>query len=448
MPRRRGSGQGSSRGTASQRGNSGGIRKNTRTRQAPHRYGQNPENQATPSRSEETVTLESESEPIDGSEYGTPSRNQQSDVPAHSTPGSASQHSETSALSSEPILPHQSSPPTAESISLQDMRELLRSHEEDIVNQVVRRLQPQVSSPAFNRQHNYYPVPEPPRREQHTDPTLLRIAELEAQLSQLRAEREPRARAAQASRELGTYSSIPLPAVTAIESASGTVESVEALFPGVERSTLTQIIENKFKPTNIYRLLATERDRAESQRTICIGGVEFEQAERDGKVGEYRMSSFFKAWAAYSGILVKLAPYGLQGDLATALFIYTMTLYDLLERYTWEGVKAYHFQFHRKRVASGTSLYLPTEWRQLDSELVASKCFANPIVRSTWSQDQIRTNTLPRRLSELPYRDPPHSSRSHSSVERRAILPSSHQGTAAGGFPTTTTQAIPQTCRN
>ena len=149
----------------------------------------------------ETVTMESESEPIDGSEYGTPSRNQQSDVPAHSIPGSASQHSETSAISSEPILHHQASPPTAESIRLQDMRELLRSHEEDIVKQVVRRLQPQVSLPAFNRKHNYDPVPEPPRREQQTDPTLLRIAELEAQLSQLRAERDPRARADQASRE-------------------------------------------------------------------------------------------------------------------------------------------------------------------------------------------------------------------------------------------------------
>ena len=64
----------------------------------------------------------------------------------------------------------------------------------------------------------------------------------------------------------------------------------------------------------------------ESQRTICIGGVELEQAERDGKEGKYRMSSFFKAWTAYSGILVKLAPYVLQGDLATALLIYTMTV--------------------------------------------------------------------------------------------------------------------------
>ena len=81
---------------------------------------------------------------------------------------------------------------------------------------------------------------------------------------------------------------------------------------------------------------------------------------------------FFKVWAAYSGILVKLAPLALQEDLATALFIYTMSLYDLLEKCTWEGVKAYHFQFHRKRVASGKSPYLPQEWRQLDSELVAS----------------------------------------------------------------------------
>ena len=148
------------------------------------------------------------------------------------------------------------------------------------------------------------------------------------------------------------------------------------LFPGVERCTLVQIIENRFKPTNIYRLLASEKDRAEAQRTISIRGIEFDQTERDGKESEYRMSGFFKAWAAYTGILVQLAPHGLQGELATALSIYTMNLYDLLEKYTWEGVKGYHFQFHRKRVASGRNIYQPAEWRQLDSELVASKCFA------------------------------------------------------------------------
>jgi len=94
-----------------------------------------------------------------------------------------------------------------------------------------------------------------------------------------------------------------------------------------------------------------------------IGGVEFPQPERDGKESEDRMpvSAFFKAWAAYCGILIKLAPQALQGELATALCVYTMNLYDLLEKYTWEGVKSYHFQFHRKQVASAKHIYHPTE---------------------------------------------------------------------------------------
>jgi len=165
------------------------------------------------------------------------------------------------------------------------------------------------------------------------------------------------------------------------ESASSMVESVETLFQGVERSTLVPIIENRFKPTNIYRLLASDKEDAETHQTINIGGVEFEQPERDGKESEYRMSSFFKAWAAYCGILIKLGPYGMQGELATAR---CMNLYDLLEKYTWEGVKAYHFQFHWKSVASGKNIFQPTEWRQLDSQLIAAKYFAHPALRAAW----------------------------------------------------------------
>jgi len=100
-------------------------------------------------------------------------------------------------------------------------------------------------------------------------------------------------------------------------------------------------------------LLASEKERAESHRIINIGGVEFEQADREGKESEYRITGFFKAWAVYTGILVKLAPHLLQGELASALSLHTMNLYDLLEKYIWEGVKAYHFQFHRKHVARG-----------------------------------------------------------------------------------------------
>jgi len=94
-----------------------------------------------------------------------------------------------------------------------------------------------------------------------------------------------------------------------------------------------QIIENRFKPTNIYCLLACKKERAESEGSISIGDIVFEQMERDGNESKYRMSIFFKTWAAYCGILVKLAPPALQADLATGLSIYTMNLYDLLEKY-------------------------------------------------------------------------------------------------------------------
>lgn len=73
------------------------------------------------------------------------------------------------------------------------------------------------------------------------------------------------------------------------------------------------------KTTNIYRLLASRKDRVESQRIINIGGMPLEQSELDGKESEYRIRYFFKAWATYCGILIKLAPSGLPGKLGSAL---------------------------------------------------------------------------------------------------------------------------------
>jgi len=168
---------------------------------------------------------------------------------------------------------------------------------------------------------------------------------------------------------------------------------------------LTQIIHNRFKPTNIYRLLATEKDRVESQRTINIVGVEFEQVEKYGKESEYQMSNFFKAWAAYWGMLVKLAPHALQEELAIVFFIYMMNLYELLEKYTWEGMKGYHFQFHRKRVASGQSIYLPQDWSQIDSKLITSKCFSHPVQGNIWKQTQTGPTVFLHRISKLPLRE-------------------------------------------
>jgi len=94
---------------------------------------------------------------------------------------------------------------------------------------------------------------------------------------------------------------------------------------------------------------------------VSIGGIECKHAEQDGKGSEYRISSFFKVWVADCGILVKLSPQAVQGELATGLSIYTINVYDLLKKYAWEGVKAYHFQFHQARVASGKGIYLESE---------------------------------------------------------------------------------------
>jgi len=330
-----------------------------------------------------------------------------------------------------------------------------------MVNQVVLRLSPEETNRYSNPIANSatHRPSRQPADDSQTDPTLQRIRDLEDQISQLRTRRiQLGPHSSHRIGESGTYLPTLHTAGMEQESAPGIAESVEVLFPGVECNTLAQIIENRFKPTNIYRLLVSEKERAETQRTITIGGVDFEQAECDGKESEYRMSAFFKAWAAYSGILVKLAPYGLLGELATALFIYTMNLYDLLEKYTWDGVKAYHFQFHRKRVASGNRIYLPGDWQHLDSELVASKCFAHPIIRSPWPQVHTRSPALHQRITELPIRgnpfptDPSMQSLSRSNTgyltSDNYTNPVPGQGAGRGTMAITGNQTRLQVCRN
>jgi len=410
-PRRAARGRGNTTGTrANTRRSPGGIRKNTRSRQQPSRYGQEQEAASFGLGSEITNDSRSESEQVEPSTPAytvSPAEN-----PRLRSPTLASLSSTTlrqrEALSTPTTRDTQSLPASSPDlpINLNTMRELLRSHEQDIVHRVMDQLnsrnnsQPRIPQPSSQIPHH-----SPPRiLTSPVNPILAKITELEDQLAQLRAANSQEHILTE-SRAHGTLIPTQTTIQTEGESASGIVHSVETLFPGVERGTLIQIIENRFKPTNIYRLLASEKDRAESNRTINIGGIEFEQTERDGRESEYRMSNFFKAWAAYSGILIKLAPYGLQGELATALCIYTMNLYDLLEKYTWEGVKAYHFQFHRKRVASGKNIYQPTEWSQLDSQLIASKCFAHPAPRPTWTQTQKPSASQTRRTYELPIRE-------------------------------------------
>jgi len=49
------------------------------------------------------------------------------------------------------------------------------------------------------------------------------------------------------------------------EGTSTIAASVGVLLPGVEHGTLVQIIKNRFRPTNIYHLKASKKERAETQ---------------------------------------------------------------------------------------------------------------------------------------------------------------------------------------
>ena len=135
------------------------------------------------------------------------------------------------------------------------MRALFRSHEQGIVDRVVYQIasqhtrfsQPHIPNPRVSHRHEASPLP----AQQHS--THSRIAELECQLAELREQNEQEQAITTALRGPGMYDlNAPLMGQGG-GSASAMAESVECLFPGVERSTLTQIIENRFKPTNIYR---------------------------------------------------------------------------------------------------------------------------------------------------------------------------------------------------
>jgi hypothetical protein len=42
--------------------------------------------------------------------------------------------------------------------------------------------------------------------------------------------------------------------------------------------------------------------------------------------------------------------------------------------YTWAGIKAYHFSFHRDKIASNAGRFDPSTWRTLDGNRVFATC--------------------------------------------------------------------------
>lgn len=131
MPQRRGSSRGNS-SAATRCGASAEARRNTRSRQLPSRYGQQPAQDFPPAISEDSKTLPSNTEIIDASdlEYpGTPSMD--SPIP-HESPPHASTIFSSSPPSRSPSERNTRQNTYSSSnipINLNDMRILLQSHE-------------------------------------------------------------------------------------------------------------------------------------------------------------------------------------------------------------------------------------------------------------------------------------------------------------------------------
>jgi hypothetical protein len=145
---------------------------------------------------------------------------------------------------------------------------------------------------------------------------------------------------------------------------------------GIDAKTILDIAHNRFKALNLYRLLSTEREQSDSRgvASLNLDSMRVEQ-QRVWKEHDYRNeASFWRAWELYKAVFVATAPASLQSELATALAIYTANLWGLRSDYTWAGMKAYHFSFHRDMIASNAGRFDPLTWRTLDGNRVFATC--------------------------------------------------------------------------
>ena len=131
-----------------------------------------------------------------------------------------------------------------------------QSHEQDTFNQVIQQLSAQ-----YPPLQTLCPLrtQKLPHRVASThllmqSATVSKIAELECQLAQLRDEREQERATMEGLQAPGMYNPCPSAIPHPSGSASGIAGSVVVLCPDIKRSTLVQIIENWFRPTNIQPL--------------------------------------------------------------------------------------------------------------------------------------------------------------------------------------------------
>ena len=216
----------------------GRIQKNTCSNRTRHQVSQSLEHNPALT---ETNSSYSQSGEDKASEYrSTPPNNSPHDTPElhHSSTPLLSETSVTLSAEDRTQRTQSRLEPT---LRLNDIRELLQSHEEDIVNRVVHHLNSQNRNSSRHNPARATPQLPPSNRfmtEQARNLTSHRITELENQLAQLRAEQELEEVRKEGRRDepatLGTYNPLHFTFQETRGSVSSITELVEFLFPGVE----------------------------------------------------------------------------------------------------------------------------------------------------------------------------------------------------------------------
>jgi len=196
MAPRRASTRGSTSTRASTQRTRGGVWKNTRTRQPPSRDSHHEDPSSITIASEASNETPSDSEEVEPSipefsqspESASHTRDQSATSNIHHTPRGLA----ASVTSFQPNKSYNRSAcpaSTRGSINIDTMRELLRSHELDIVNRVVHQLNSQIPTqhPATHSTPQALPPSHSGTQPPLLSPRQLRIAKLEHQLAQLRA---------------------------------------------------------------------------------------------------------------------------------------------------------------------------------------------------------------------------------------------------------------------
>lgn len=180
--------------------------------------------------------------------------------------------------------------------------------------------------------------------------------------------------------------------------AAGASPSLLAQFPEVEEAVIVMVINHTLKPSDLYKLDAKYRDKADR------GTLEFEnglvRVRTDTSTRDYPTPQSIEApLTVYIRILIAHAvPTGQVAEVATATLTYLESFLKLRNDYEWSAVLQYHMSFfarRRREMVQGDY----SGWKQVDQQLQGDHLNG---YRKTRLPPNSQASTSARRLDTAP----------------------------------------------